>query len=252
MTFRWAQWNPSADSVEMLSNSIGTFRHFFGDTPEYVVYADDPRFVAAHLRVDAAVRDMTVPGGEYLDPRATWMKWAPRFRHDSAAIEMRVDSDIFLVDEPVELRAFIAGDGHDYVVTMEEFTELWVYGNFGPRLPPGFTPINAGFFGQRPAADLSEPMGAAYRWWTDHVRDDDVKYHDEQGALAFILQDLIANGRVLLLDPARYRVVCPLNDPPVEHLGGIVGLHATYPEHPAYHRFRAEISRISGIPVRMP
>jgi len=252
VVFRWAQWNPSADSVEMLSHSIGTFRHYFGDTPEYVVYADNPLFVATNLRVDAVVRDMTVPGGEYLDPRATWMKWAPRFRHDPAAIEMRVDSDIFLVNEPIELRAFIAGDGHDYAVTMEEFTELWVYGNFGPRLPSDFAPINAGFFGQRPAADLSEPMRAAYRWWADHVRDDDVKYHDEQGALAFVLQDLIANGRVLLLDPARYRVVCPLNDPPVQDLGGIAGLHATYPEHPAYHKFCAEISRISGVPRRVP
>ena len=252
MTFRWAQWNPSSDSVEMLSHSIGTFRHYFGDTPEYVVYADNPQFVAANLLIDADVLDMKVPGGEYLNPKATWMKWAPRFRHDPTAIEMRVDSDIFLVGEPNELHEFIAGDGHDYAVTMEEFTELWVYGNFGPRLPTSFAPINAGFFGQGPAADLSDLMRAAYVWWAGHVRDEDVKYHDEQGALAFVLQDLITAGRVLLLDPTRYRVVCPLNDPPVEDLGDIVCLHATYPEHPAYHRFRAEIAQISGVRPRVP
>jgi hypothetical protein len=236
----------------MLGHSIGTFRHYFGAAPEYVVYADAPGFVAACLEVEATVRDMAAPGGEYLDPRATWMKWAPRFRHDPGSIEMRVDSDFFLVDEPVELREFVAGDGHDYVVTMEESTQPRLYGNFGARLPPGFAPINAGFFGQRSAADLSEPMRIAYRWWADQTRDDDVRYHDEQGALAYVLQSLIGNGQVLLLDPARYRVVCPSNDPPVENLDGIVGLHATYPDHPAYHRFRVEISQISGIPSRAP
>jgi len=142
---------------------------------------------------------MVVPDGEYLDSRATWMKWAPCFRHDRAATEIRVDADIFLVAEPTELREFIAGGDYDFVVTMEAFTELWPYGNFGQRLPSGFTPINAGFFGQRPNADLAEPMGAAYRWWVEQVGTHEVKYHDEQGALAFILQELITVGRALVL-----------------------------------------------------
>jgi hypothetical protein len=192
---------------------------------------------------------MNTAGAEYLDERATWLKWAPRFRHDITSTEIRVDSDIFLVGDPTELRSFIEGDGPDVVVTMEEFTQLWPYGNFGPRLPASFTPINAGLLGQRANTDLSAEMRDVYTWWSEFVRLNESKYHDEQGGIAFILRNLIADGRVRLLDPKRYRVVCPLNDPPVRSLEGIVGLHATYPDHPAYRQFLAEIGDLSGVPI---
>jgi hypothetical protein len=247
VVFRWALWRPNPPALEMLSHSIGTFRHWFGAEADYVVYADDVPAVQADLRVPAEVLPMDRPGAEFFDDRATWKKWAPAFRHDPARTELRIDSDIFLVDDPVELREFIAGDGHDYVVTCEEFTERWPYGNFGGTLADGFTPINAGLFGQRAGADLSAAMRDAYRRWLAMLDGTEVKYHDEQGALAAILQDLITGGRARVLDPARYRVVCPLNDPPVERLDGIVGLHATYPDHPAFHRFRPEIAALSGL-----
>ncbi len=247
--FRWALWKPSVDSVRMLSHSIGTFRYWFGERPTYLVYADAPAFVSKHLLVPALVLPMAGADAEYVDDRATWLKWTPRFRHDVSATEIHVDSDIFLVSEPTELYKFVDGYEADFVVTLEEFTELWPYGNFGPRLPADFVPINAGFFGQRAGTDLSDQMRSAYRWWADFVASNNVKYHDEQGALAFVLQELIRSGRVMTLPSSRYRVVCPLNDPPVESLDGLVGLHATYPEHPAYHRFLTEISKVSGVPL---
>lgn len=249
VVFRWALWNASPESIEMLSHSIGTFRHWFGDQPTYLVYTDAPDLVTERIRVPSTILPMNTTGAEYLDERATWLKWAPRFRHDITATEIRVDSDIFLVADPTELRSFIEGDGPDIVVTMEEFTQLWPYGNFGPRLPEQFTPINAGLLGQRAHTDLSSEIRDAYRWWNEFVRSNELKYHDEQGGIALILQSLIADGRVQLLDPKRYRVVCPLNDPPVQSLDGLVGLHATYPEHPAYHKFIDEISALSGVPA---
>jgi hypothetical protein len=255
--FRWALWRPSVQSVEMLSHSIGTFQYFFGSQAEYLVYCDQLGFLREHLAVPADLAEMDTPAGEFFDDRATWKKWAPRFRHDVGVTEFRVDADIFLVAEPAELREFIAGDGHDFVVTKEEFTARWPYGYFGPGLPQGFTPINAGFVGQRAGRDLTVAVRAAYARWADAMRHTEashteVKYHDEQGAIAAVLQEPIERGRVLVLDPARYRVVCPLNDPPVHSLDGIVAVHATYPDHPAYQRFLPEISRISGVSVRQP
>jgi hypothetical protein len=244
--FRWALWDPTVDMVEMLSHSIGTFQHFFGPDPEYLVYTDRPRFLREQLAVPATIAQMRTPTAEFLDNRATWNKWAPRFRHDVTATELHVDSDIFLVAEPTELHEFISSDWHDYVVTTEEFAERWPYGNFGPRLPDDFTPVNAGLIGQRAGHDLTASFRAAYRAWLEDLERVEVKYHDEQGAIALVLQEPIAQGRVRVLDPARYRVVCPLNDPPVERLDGIVGLHATYPDHPAYRKFLPEIARISG------
>jgi hypothetical protein len=228
----------------MLSHSIGTFRRFFPRDARFVVCTDDPQAIAGACP-DAQVMRLDGPGAEYVDSRATWKKWAPRFRLDASVTEIRVDADIFLLDEPVELRRWLDGDGTDFIVTQEEFTELWPYGNFGSRLPAGFAPINAGFFGQRAGADLTVPFREAYRWWAANVFGEDVLYHDEQGALGWLLQQ--NRDRVRFLDPARYRVVCPLNEPPVETLDGIVAMHATYPEHPAFQRFREQIAVVSGV-----
>ncbi|MEU4244945.1 hypothetical protein [Actinoplanes sp. NPDC026619] len=247
VVFRWGLWKATPEYVEMLSHSIGTFRHFFGPDAAYVVYADDPSGLVRDLLVDAEVRPLDPPGAQYLDPRATWLKWAPRFRHDPAATEFRVDADIFLLDDPVELREFIAGDGTDVLVTQEEYVERWPYGNYGPRLADGFVPINAGLVGQRAGCDLSEEIAEEYRWWSHFVEDHEVLYHDEQGAVAWVLQRYAARGRLRLLEHTRYRVVCPTNAVPVERLDGLVAMHATYPDHPAYHRFRSEISRVSGV-----
>jgi len=267
--FRWALWKPNPAAIEMLDHSIGTFRHFFGSEADYLVCTDDPGLLAKGLETPAELVDFDVPGAEYLDDRATWLKWAPRFRYDRNATEFRVDADIFLLAEPTELREFIAGDGRDYIVSQEAFRHTWPYGAFGFRfedeiapltadeldaLDPaelgreyGYAPINAGFFGQRAGVDLGDEFREDYRWWSEHVRHNEVDYYDEQGAIMWVLRRHVREGRVKLLDPMRYRVVCPNNKVPVESVDGIVAMHSTYPERPAYHKFLSEIRAVSGI-----
>ncbi|QFY10344.1 hypothetical protein GBF35_30320 [Nonomuraea phyllanthi] len=245
---RWASWNPTIEGCYMLSHSIGSFQRFLGSTAEYVVYADDPEFVTAHLLVEAEVRQLDgSPRSRYIRPEATWRKWAPMPRVDAGRAELRIDSDIFLLAEPVELRRFLAHGGPSYLVSSEEFVALWPYGNFGGKLPSRFLPINAGLVGQAPGCDLTPLLDAEFDWWEESIAPDEVKYHDEQGAVAVVMQALAAEGEVTVLDPARYRIVCPLNRPPVRDVTGLVMLHATYPEHPAFWQFLPEIAQMSGI-----
>jgi hypothetical protein len=254
--FRWALWNADPAMVEMLSHSIGTFRRFFGEDADYVIFAEDVDQVSRWLLTKAEIAELAAPGADYLerpvsgDVEVPFQKWAPRLRHAPDATEIYVDADVFLLDDPVELREFIAGDSNDFLVTQEETAALWPYGCFGPQLPKGFAPINTGMVGQRAGCDLTPAVLEAYRWWCDEVPDDQINFFDEQGAVAFALDEHVRAERVRLLDPLRYRIVCQNNVPPVESVDGIVALHATYgPEHPAYRRFIHEISASSGIPV---
>lgn len=248
--FRWASWNPTAESCFLLSHSIGSFRKFFGASAEYLVYADDVAFVRSHLLAEAQVREIAGPGPErsrYDRDGATWRKWAPEPRTDIDSTEFRVDADIFLLKEPVELRDFLAESTAHYLVSSEEFTALWPYGNFAAKLGQRFIPINAGFVGQAPGADLTALLDEELAWWENGINEGEIKYHDEQGAVAVIINRLAAQRSVAVLDPARYRVVCPLNEPPVEDLSGLIMMHAAYPRHPAFWRFLPEIARISGV-----
>ena len=129
---------------------------------------------------------------------------------------------------------------------------MWPYGNFGARLPSRFTPVNAGLIGQTAYADFTEDLENAYAWWTQNVSADEAKYHDEQGAVAFCLQDRIYDNEVLLLSSTTHRVVCPLNSPPLDSVDGLILMHATYPDHPAFRRFLTEISNVTGISEQFP
>lgn len=269
--FRWTLWKPTPLFLTMLGHSIGTFRRFFGAEAEYVVCTDEPGVVSGALGSAATVVDFNAPAAEYIDDRATWMKWAPRMRLAPEATEFFVDADFFLLAEPVELREFIVGDGNDYLAVQEQVNETWPYGAFGLRLEDelapnatpevqrtkpylrsenGFAPINGGLLGQRAGCDLTEEFREQYRWWSRHVETREVEYYDEQGAVMWLLRPHVRAGRVRLLDPLRYRIVCPNDEVPVESVDGLVAMHATYPERPAFHKFLPEISAISGIPAR--
>ena len=252
--FRWSLWSPTPASVFMLSHSIGTVRAFFRDEATCVVHSDNVALVEANLLSPALVRDYSSHSrGQFCDPRSTWMKWAPCARLDANLPEVQLDADVFLVSEPEELRAFCQSpSNYRLLASQEEFVELWPYGTFGPQLPRPFVPINAGIVGQQAGADISLELLNLYETWRSRADRGEFLYHDEQGALALLLQSYCQRGEVLLLDAARYRVVCPLNSPPVETLVGIRGLHATYPEHPAFWRFLPEIAAVSGLSEELP
>jgi hypothetical protein len=233
----------------MLSHSIGTFRHFFGSTADYVVYTDDVPEVRNQLLVDAAVVGYNeVVGGAYLDPRATWKKFAPSARVRSDAVEIRLDADMFLVDEPTELRQFIDhGEQSHVLVTEEWFSATWPYGNFGPLLSTLDPPINAGLIAQQLGCDISASLADAYLLWQRLIVTNEPLFHDDQGAVAYALETYRSAGEIEFLPHRRYRVVCPINDPPVQTLEGLAMIHATFPDHPAFWQFLGEISAISGV-----
>jgi hypothetical protein len=226
------------------------FQRFFGPTARYVVFTDDPEKVKAWRVGQFEVYPLVISSSSsFYDPRITWRKWAPQPRLDIGAAEIRVDADIFLLDDPADIGRFCRGSsGFSLLCTQEAFIESWPYGNFGPRLSNPITPINAGLIGQSPGMDLAAELEAAYRWWQENVEVSQIKYHDEQGAVAYCMQGHIKQGNVMLLDPATHRVVCPLNDPPVENLAGLVLMHSTYPEHPAFWKFLPEIASVTGLP----
>jgi len=166
---------------------------------------------------------------------------------------MRIDSDVFLLTDPVEIRAFCDRRvGQKWIATQEEFAADWPYGNFAPRLGQHFIPINAGFIGQAPGCDITLDLEEAYRWWSGNISESEIKYHDEQGAVAFCLQAPARVGDVHLLDHRTHRVVCPLNEPPVRSVDGLVLLHATYPEHPAFFKFFHDIAAVTGLSGTIP
>lgn len=250
----WPIWDPDEVKLFMLSHSIGTFRAHFGEEARYVVLTDQPDQVTEGLLTNAEVFSYKEwPTVNFADKACNWRKWAPSVRIDSEAVEVRIDVDIFVVNRPTEIIDFCRGLApFDYLVTQEWFTALWPYGNFGSRLPANFTPINSGLLGQARHASLASEMLGAYNWWKRSVHNHEIKFHDEQGALALILQEYIKAGKVQVLCPLQYRVVGPLDITPVESLEGIKLLHATSGGHPAFWKFVGEISAVSGLPDLMP
>jgi len=245
---RWSVWNPSSESILLLNHSVASFQHFFGNEARYVIFTDDVPAIQKGLKISTEIYSYTsFDHPEYLEPAITWRKWAPRCRYDWDAVELRIDADMFLLLDPVEIKDFCKSGKARYLITLENFKELWPYGNFAQLLKPDFTPINAGLVGQQVGADISDLLAEAYEWWKKNVHQEDVKYHDEQGAVSYIFQSLIKRGDVMLLPPEKYQIVCPLNKPPVSSVDGIILLHATYPEHPAFHQFLDQIIQVSGI-----
>jgi hypothetical protein len=249
IVFRWSVWGGDPDILLMLSHSIATFRTFFGTSASYLVFAESVDVVSRSLRTSAEVLGGTgvEPSGRFEDPRSHWRKWWPAPRLFSQSVEFCVDADIFLLKEPSEVWSFCR-DGADagFLCALEPF-DRGFYGNFASRIDQRLPLINAGFLGQHVGSDITTPLQQNYDWWRESIPKDDVQYHDEQGAVRLALESAMQQRRVRYLSKDRYRVVCPLNNPRVESLDGIVMLHATFPDRPAFRRFYREISVVSGI-----
>ena len=155
---RWTIWNATPFSIFMLCHSVETFRHFFGATPRYIVFADDPPVVDALRLCSFELVNLKDVSSSFADTRGNWRKWAPP-RLDIRAVELRINSDIFLLAEPSEIRSFCEGrSGRQWLVTREEFSAQWPYGNFAHRLPTDFIPVNVGLVGQSEGCDISPDL----------------------------------------------------------------------------------------------
>lgn len=228
----------------MLRHSVGTFRACFGTSARFVIYTDEPGAVTAALAGAAEVRgyDEHPHPNFNVDTKATWRKWCPAVRLTLSETEVYVDSDVFIVGEPWELRRFCAvGQGDRFLAMQESEGARWCFGRLEPRVPADSPFVNAGLIGQQPRADLTEELTSQYEWWRANVPPDLATFHDEQGAVVAALARYVGAGRVDLLVRDRYRIVSPRSNAGLEDLGGTALIHATHPGHPAYTRFRAHI-----------
>ena len=254
ITFRWSIWKCNRDNLTLLNHSIGTFQFFFAAQAAYIVFTDDKEFVERYLQVPVQVYNYTdVPNYQYLDDHSTWKKWVPACRWTSKDenVEIRVDYDMFLVGDPLELKWFCSPDNttKQFMVTAEAQEAQWPYGNFAHQLRKSAMSINAGLLGQYIDADLTNSLHEQYAWWSQNVNASDIKYHDEQGAVAKALELHIECNQVFLLPLERYCIISPFNDTHHIDVNEIVLLHATCPDHPAFYQFLNRISQFSGIRI---
>jgi hypothetical protein len=243
--FRWTVWGNKRHLAETLPCSVGTFRRAFGDSARYVVCTDEPELTKALLpgSTEIVPIDMSAPSSFHIQSKAKWQKWSPKPRLFPGSTEFFVDSDVFLVGDPEELRRFIVNDtGAAYIVLREAHGSGHWIGQFVPRILSGIPPINIGLFGQRGRADITEELMAELVWWQQTPR---ANHHcnDVQGAVTAILSRYYLIGHVTLLPQDRYRIVSPISNAHLESLRGTVAIHATHPNHPAFYRFRSAIEQ---------
>lgn len=236
----------------MLEYSIASFGKTFGPAARYVVFTDDAGFVRRHIPRRVEVLDFAALGRPEFDrdAPAPWRKWCPTPRLDPGHPELFVDSDIFLLSEPHELKRLMAAspDVARYVVMQESKPARWTLGSFHSRVPMDAAPINAGLLGQVGAADIRPALLREYEWWLGHVGPDGGKPHDEQGALvAALMQDAT---KLDLLPEDRYKIISPRSNPEIRNSAGLALVHATYPDHPAFYMFRSAIDAYIGRPSR--
>jgi len=247
---RWSVWGHCGPSYStMLAHSVASFRHFFRDRVRYVVFAPQPDKLRHSIGKLAEVRPLhATSSSPFNEPHGTWQKWAPCPRLSKRATELRIDADMFLLREPLELYDFcFTNRGRwSYVVALEEFAAAWPYGNFVNRVRGAFPHINAGILGQYRGHDISRLLRNQQTWWRASVPRALRLYHDEQGAVRSALSMSSNAAKILFLPWKRYRVICPLNRRAISEDKDLVLLHATYPRHPAFRWLRGRIEEITG------
>src|SRR5581483_4207526 len=211
VVFRWSAWGQKHRIIEQLQQSIMTFRHCFGSLGRYVLCTDEPNDLAPVFHGIAEVLDMRSGSSpQYYDvvTRATWRKWCPFPRIAPGHTEIMVDSDVFIVGDPHELRQFCEGQPGDRVLALEEYPSAsrWS-GVFQLILDENSPAINAGIFGQQPNVDITSRLNYYFQWWYDRAAVWDGLFHDEQGAINAIAAEYMAAGKLDMLPSSRYLMV---------------------------------------------
>lgn len=221
----------------MLPFSVGTFRRVFGKEARYLVATDAPGEVRSLLGdgVELVPYDSQSDSIFNTDD-ATWRKWCPRPRCAPGFTELYVDSDVFLVGDPTELRRFDSELSGCYLAMQEAPGTPYFIGRFGPRLFGGLPPLNAGFLGQHVTADITTELTLEFDWWKREVSQSDRHYHDEQGAVNAVLARRNLVGDVELLPHHRYCIVNHRANASLTSCDGIVVIHACM-GHSAFRRF---------------
>jgi hypothetical protein len=232
----------------MLRDSILSFRRYFGHTAEYRVFTDRPQTLHPEISSIATVvaYDSTPLCTYHWDGITPWKKWAPTARWGPGKAEILIDADVFCVGAPTELIKFCDEPGDAICTLQETKPEWWCYGTFRNHLEPKLPRINAGLVAQQSGANIHSELEALYLWWQSKTTEAERTGHDEQGAIAIIFREAEKRNRAVLLPLDRYLLLSPRSNPDVQSIDGYAIIHATYPDHPYYHRFRHLIASPSS------
>ncbi len=247
MIFRWSIWGDHiSKNIELLRYSILTFKKQFGSDHQYVVYTDDAEYVGKYL--DKAINIRQFPTDENslfcFTSKATWLKWCPSSRLDINQTEFFVDSDVFLLKYPKEIDAFIFNPNMKFAIMDEFFGQPWQHGSMNRKAGPDTPFVNAGFFVQKAGYDISPDLIREFEWWKKNIKKDEQTHHDEQGALAVALTKYLKNRELYILPKDRYILIGENENTEIENLDNITLLHAVYPDHPAFYKFKDYIDKV--------
>lgn len=275
MIFRWSLWGKhKIKSHELLYYSIASFRKQFGKEHRYIVYTDDVSSIPQRIKTLAKVRQFPndnktlfvvilnvlsglllrkhydqsthsqVPVLFNVQSKATWLKWCPNSRIDINETEFFIDSDVFLLKYPDELDAFLSNQQMKFAI-MDEFKgQSWQHGAMQRRASSRTPFVNAGFFIQKAKYDITPDLLREFDWWKNNIKKKEQTHHDEQGALAIALTKYLLNNELYILPKDKYILIGENENTDKENLDGITLLHAVYPDHPAFYKFKNCLDKI--------
>lgn len=247
MIFRWSIWGEHVlKNIELLRYSIFSFKKQFDNNHQYIVYTDNPSFVSKHLKTGIDVRRFPLkPDSRFcVTSKATWRKWCPSPRLDIRQDEIYIDSDVFLLNYPEEIDAFLSNTILKFAILDEFCGQSYQHGAMHRKANSDTPFVNAGLFIQKAGSDISEDLVKELGWWQENVKDKEQTHHDEQGALAVALTKYLVKEELFIFPKEKYMQISETSNPDIENLDGVTLFHATYSTHPAFYRFKHILDEI--------
>jgi hypothetical protein len=245
MIFRWTLWGKDKN-LDMLKYSVDSFIACFGKSHRYILYTDNVKEIDISFIGDLEIYNFNESKNNIfnIESKATWKKWYPKPRIDIEQTEVYIDSDVFMVEYPKELDQFIKNEKYKFAI-MDEFNgQAWQHGAMEKKNVKDAPFVNAGLFIQKAGFDITEDLLTEYKWWKNNVSQDEQTHHDEQGALAIALTKYNKRGELFILPKDKYPLISDHENKDLDTLDEIVVFHATWPEHPAFYRFKDYLNKI--------
>ncbi|MCX6754893.1 MAG: hypothetical protein NTU81_03650 [Candidatus Nomurabacteria bacterium] len=230
----------------MLEYSISSFKRWYGDSHKYILYTDNVESIPVSLKNIAQVKSFFSENKSMFDvkSKATWLKWCPKSRINIDETEFYIDSDVFLVKYPKEIENFLNDDSLHFAILDEFEGESWQHGAMKVKASPDTPFINAGLFIQKKNYDITPDLAREFEWWLKNISYKNQTHHDEQGSLAIALTPYLRNGSLLILPKEKYALISDHQNLEIKSLDNIDLFHATWPEHPAFYRFKLDLNKI--------
>ena len=248
MLIRWSIWKDAVTKdLEMLIDSVRSFTSVLGARARYQIYTDQVNVIKNALPEIDVASYFESPNPMFdVFSGSTWAKWCPSPRIAPGELEVLVDADVFLLDEPTELLSLLGNTtDHDFAILGEISGAPWQRGCFSDQISIETPFVNAGLVAQGPRGNISQSLNKNFKWWQNNVSPGTATHHDEQGAITLALESSISLGKTLILPTSRYTIVSPRSNMGMISLNDLILLHSTYPDHPAYHQYKKFIKNIS-------